>query len=303
MRQVFSSQRLENVEGVARLLEDAGIEVRITDGRSYRGNRRGTFSYRDGDVPKPAVWVVKSDDQVRAREILREAGLIDSTRHRDSFVASFRSDDAQVAQADARRRRISRIKYSLLVVLLIAAGAMTMSMIRNRPQAPSTASTPAASPAPAPDATDATSIRPQTPEPPFDGTPQPTLPAVAEAVFAHELPQARLDIACLSIDGRDAPAPLIESLQASLPADSALKLVSASACMRNAEETEGSTHIASGRPALMFDVSYFRPSAADAGEVDFSAYHHRMFANYRTLEVRRADGRWQVTRVLRNIAI
>ena len=32
MRQVFSSPRLENVEQVARLLEDAGIETRITDG-------------------------------------------------------------------------------------------------------------------------------------------------------------------------------------------------------------------------------------------------------------------------------
>ena len=60
MRQVFSSQRLENVEGVARLLRDAGIEVRVTHGRSYKGNRRGTFSYREQEGPQPAVWVVRS---------------------------------------------------------------------------------------------------------------------------------------------------------------------------------------------------------------------------------------------------
>lgn len=296
MRQVFSSQRLENVEGVARLLEEAGIEVRITDGRSYRGNRRGTFSYRDANAPKPAVWVVKSDDQVRAREILRGAGLIDSTRNRDSFVASFHSDTAQVAQSDARRRRIARVKYSLLVVLLIAAGAMMVSMLRNRPEAPTIAAT-------APVETPKVAETPQPPTPPFDGRAQATLPAIAEAVFAHELPSARLDIACLSIDGRDAPAEMIEALQANLPADSGLRLVSASACLRNAEETEGSTHAATGQAALMVDVSYFRPSAIDAGEVDFSAYHHRLFANYRTLELRQVDGRWQVTKVLRNIAI
>ncbi|WP_211371742.1 hypothetical protein [Marilutibacter maris] len=302
MRQVFSSPRLENVEGVARLLEDACIEVRITDGRSYRGNRRGTFSYRDADVPKPAVWVVKSDDQVRAREILREAGLIDSTRHRDSFVATFRGDDAQVAQADARRRRVVRIKYGLLAVLLVSAGVMTVSMIRNRPQPQAAAETEAAAPAPetSPDTPQAPS---QALEPPFDGSARATPPAVAEAIFARELPRSRLDIACLSIDGRDAPAPMIESLQAALPAGSALRLVSASACVRNAEETEGSTHAASGQPALIVDVSYFRPSAADAGVADFSAYHHRMFANYRTLEVRRIDDRWQVTAVPRDVAI
>ena len=44
MRQIFTSQRLETVEGVARLLEDAGIAVYISQARSYRGRRRGQFS-------------------------------------------------------------------------------------------------------------------------------------------------------------------------------------------------------------------------------------------------------------------
>ena len=35
MRRIFSSQRVENVEGVAQMLRDAGIEVRVTNGRSY----------------------------------------------------------------------------------------------------------------------------------------------------------------------------------------------------------------------------------------------------------------------------
>ncbi|MBB1087354.1 hypothetical protein H4F99_02490 [Lysobacter sp. SG-8] len=301
MRQVFTSPRLENVEAVARLLEDDGIEVRITNGRSYRGNRRRTFSYGGGADAgeQAAVWVIQSEDQVRAREILREAGLIDSTRHRDSFVASFREQDEAQVQADRRSQRIARIKYALLVGLLIAAGVMAVQMVRQRPQA---TDAPAALPvAPTPDR--ASEGFPAEPQAPFDGSAQPTILPVAEAVFAHELGQARLDIACLSIDGRDAPAALIQSLQAGLPADSALRLVSASNCVRNADEAEGSTHAASGLPALMVDVAWFRPTSADAGAVDFVAYHHRSFATYRTLELRRVDGRWQVERVSRDVSI
>ena len=49
MRQMFSSARLETVEGVAALLNEHGIETRITQGRSYKGTRRRTFSYRDNE--------------------------------------------------------------------------------------------------------------------------------------------------------------------------------------------------------------------------------------------------------------
>ena len=57
MRQVFTSPRLENVERVASLLHEQGIEARITNGRSYRGSRRSAFSYREADneSPQPAV--------------------------------------------------------------------------------------------------------------------------------------------------------------------------------------------------------------------------------------------------------
>ena len=47
MRLVFTSPRLPNVEGVARMLQDAGIEVRITDGRSYKSAWTGRRTYRD----------------------------------------------------------------------------------------------------------------------------------------------------------------------------------------------------------------------------------------------------------------
>ena len=45
MRQVFSSPRLENVEGVAQMLREAGIEIKVTDARSYKQVSRREFSY------------------------------------------------------------------------------------------------------------------------------------------------------------------------------------------------------------------------------------------------------------------
>ena len=73
MRKVFSSIRLENVEAVAELLRAEGIEVKISDGRSYRGSRRSNFSYRDNEQSgaQPTVWILNADDQPRGRQLLR----------------------------------------------------------------------------------------------------------------------------------------------------------------------------------------------------------------------------------------
>jgi len=122
---MFSSTRMENVEGVAQLLRDDGIEVRITHGRSYKGGLRGNFSYRESEQggPKPAVWVVKSEDQARAREILRNAGLIDTTRKPagDYVAPAFREELVTVAPPSVQRRAF-RIKLALL----LAIGAIVM---------------------------------------------------------------------------------------------------------------------------------------------------------------------------------
>ena len=67
-----------------------GIEVKITEARSYRGNRRSSFSYRDrGDAAShPAVWIVRAEDQPRGRQLLRDAGLLDSSRDGTSSYLS-----------------------------------------------------------------------------------------------------------------------------------------------------------------------------------------------------------------------
>jgi hypothetical protein len=145
MRQIFNSQRVETVEGVAKLLRDAGIEVRITNGRSYHSKRGSQFSYLDTSkaTTHPTLWVVHANDQPRAREILRDARLLETTR-RDHPTAEFAFRD-QVADVAPRRNWAWRIRIGLL--LIIAAVAMVVVM-RHR-SAPTVAPAPAVQPSPA----------------------------------------------------------------------------------------------------------------------------------------------------------
>lgn len=128
MRQIFSSQRVENVEQVAALMREHGIEVQITNGRGYMSGRRRTFSYRDSANRRnmPAVWVVRADDQVRARELMKELGMPDRPTTRpvtDSYLASSSvpglAPEAPVVSP--ARQRIMRYRRILLVVIAILA--------------------------------------------------------------------------------------------------------------------------------------------------------------------------------------
>lgn len=113
MRQVFTSPRLENVEAVERMLSEAGIATRVTQDRSYKGNARRHFSYREGGNkdPDPAVWVLRAEDLVRARELLRQGGLLDSTRP-DSYLPL--PPNAQPGRQRDGRAMALRIRLVLL---------------------------------------------------------------------------------------------------------------------------------------------------------------------------------------------
>lgn len=169
MRRIFTSQRVENAEGVANMLREAGIEVRITNGRSYHSKRRGQFSYLDrkSDAELPTVWVVRADDQPRAREILRDARLLDTTR-RDHPVAEYAFRDAPAPSAG--RGWAWRIRIALLVVI---AGVALVVMLRHRgTQAPPPAPAPQVQPAPGQDGEDGFRVRIQ-PSAPAPATPTP----------------------------------------------------------------------------------------------------------------------------------
>jgi hypothetical protein len=126
MRQIFTSTRLENVESVEKMLNDAGIETKITQGRSWKGNSRREFSYsaaaKNHDTgQQPAVWVIKSDDFKLAREILHGAGLLEATRD-----ASYLPEQLQFRAPTVGNpaRRVTLIRMALLAGVAIAFGVM-----------------------------------------------------------------------------------------------------------------------------------------------------------------------------------
>ena len=124
MRQIFSSPRLENVEGVAKLLDEAGIENKLSDGRSYKKYSRREFSYvpakqdASGGM-QPSVWVVKSDDYKRARELLHGMGLLDDAK---TAAPSYVPEPLQFKEKPRQPagKRINRMRMALL----FAVGAM-----------------------------------------------------------------------------------------------------------------------------------------------------------------------------------
>ena len=193
MRQVFASPRMENVERVAALLKDAGIETRTTHARSYKGGLRGDFSYRDHvrTDPIPAVWVVRSEDQPAAREILRAAGLLDSTRKETGYTLPVFRTEAPVAVDDPARKRAFRLKAGLLLVIGVV---LVLVFLSQRGPTPARV---------------AQQVGPALPAG-VSATPD----ALARAVLAGELPTRPNQSVCLGVDGGD-PSP---ALRAALPA-------------------------------------------------------------------------------------
>lgn len=285
MRKVFSSHRLENTEGVAELLRQAGIEVRILNGRSYKGNRRRTFSYSDPSAPVSEAWVVRSDDQRLAREILRDAGLIDTTRPDGGYTTPTFRSEVELAQARSpARKRLLRVKLGVLALIAAVVVAAAMHTL-NQPPLPA-----------APEA--APLVEAQTASPPFDGSIAPTLPPVARLVLDRALDDVDTPVACVGVDRGDAPAAIVRALAASHPR---LAVVPATACQEIADEDRGSFERATGRAATIVDVRVFRPAGPEHGTVEVNTYHHRGWAAYETLAVARVDGTWQVTDVIKRV--
>jgi hypothetical protein len=268
MRQVFSSPRLENVERVAALLNEHGIETRVTNGRSYRGSRRGSFSYREspeGDV-RPAVWVVTSDDQPKAREILREMGLLDSGRSPTSYLPTphdARGED----EIAARKRKAFRIKSGLLLAIAVAMGIGFLSSRK----APPTATPAPAAAAPAPKANTHVVDTPS---------------ALAAMLIDVELRAHGGADACLSVDGKDPTERVLEQLKADRK-----RLRPASACGG-----------ADAMSLLSIDVSEYRTDGWGTGTVRLVIADQgpdgKRREDVRTLEVQRDDTVWKVKRIV-----
>ncbi|GAA5011033.1 DUF2007 domain-containing protein [Pseudoluteimonas lycopersici] len=257
MRRIFASPRLENVEGVARLLEGHGIEVRITDGRSYRGAIRGNFSYRDDarEGPEPAVWIVNAEDQPRARELMRGAGLLDSTRTPlDSYLPAGDGEDSKP------RKRSGRLKLVLLaaIAIAVAVGSFTVRHA-SKPKAPiSTATVDSPLPAALPD-------------------------RMAELLLLGELADLGDRTACIGLGGND-PSP--DMLARLAKADA--RVAPLSACV---QDVGGISVRATKQPAILLALrDYVR--TPEGGSVVLRRTEQPLQPQDRTYDLRLDDGQW-----------
>jgi hypothetical protein len=286
MRQVFTSPRLENVERVAALLQEHGVVTRITNGRTFKGSLRGNFSYREtaNKTPPPAVWVVRSEDQPKARELLRDAGLLDSGRSPTSYLSTDLLHSARNDANDPAKRRMFRIKAGLLISITIAISLGLFSWLKSTSKAPAGAAP--ASVASAPQAAVA-----ETMMLPSDA-PQSAYVAAVPSALAAMLATAELraregaDV-CLSVDGAD-PS---ETVLAQFEAGDRERIRSQSACATTADAAS----------TLSIAVREYRTDGSGSGTVLLeiaNAGGDKAQAEYRTLEVRRDGLDWEVKRVV-----
>ena len=267
MRQVFTSPRLENVEAVAELLRAEGIEVRISNDRSYRGRRRSNFSYRDGtdnSDPQPAVWIVNSEDQPRGRQLLREAGLLESSRAGESSYLPLPELDGGGARSeDAGKRVRMRIRLVLLGLIGIVA-VLIASSLRDKPGQD-------AGPAPKPVAKPAPVIVPQSTED-LQAFRVDVPTALAKLLVEDALANRAPAQACIAIDDRD-PSP--QFMQA-LRHDPKTRVFAASACP--------------GDVAYDVNVHDYMTDGSGRGEVQLMLD----VEDARTVDVEREGERWRV---------
>jgi hypothetical protein len=281
MRQVFSSLRLENVEGVAKLLEDAGIEVRITGGRSYKGGWSGRRTYNDSARgEQAAVWVIRSEDQPRARQLLRDAGLLESTtRSSDTYLGPSLHQRAEDAAPPSRQRRALRAKIWLLAGIAIVV-VLVFNAVRRQGGAPTAPPAVPTTTAPAGE-----SLAPPPLIQPITGpTPRHTIetpPALAATLLAAELRAQRVREACVSVDG------------APLPAAEFAALEQPSIVLHNPDACAGEQGI-----PLAFDVRAWTTDGSGTGTVELATIRRdaggEATAEVRELTVAREGTQWRV---------
>jgi len=129
MRQIYTSPRVENVDRVVAMLDEAGIATSVTNRRAYAGHdyRRPSYAKPPDRDSWPQVWVVNADDQSRARALLRDAGVEPPTRFADELAES-RGNASPEARRNALVWRVRVFLLAVIVTLVIlnAAGVLKL---------------------------------------------------------------------------------------------------------------------------------------------------------------------------------
>jgi hypothetical protein len=125
MRQLYTSPRQENIDRVAKLLKEQGIECTIENRSNYNRGTYQRFSYTQRQENRDnwaQVWVTRADDYTRARALLKEVGIEPVIRHGEELAL------ARNATPDMKRQSMAnRVRR---IVMLAVAGAFVVLMLR-----------------------------------------------------------------------------------------------------------------------------------------------------------------------------
>jgi hypothetical protein len=283
MRKIFTSPRLENVERVAEMLKEHGVDARITNGRSYKGAVRGHFTYRDHarSEQQPTVWIVKPDDQPKARELMRAAGLLDSGRSPTSYLPTETLVSARDADIEnATKRRVLLVKVALLIGILLAVGIGLLAWRRPAPSAAPAVALPVST------MSEMEPSAPATISDSFGTAYRADVPsALAAMLLQAELRAHEAADVCLSVDGAAAPERVLGQLQAAERA----RIRSQAAC-------------GAAKDAVSVAVREYRTDGSGIGTVQVQITDRdkggKPRVETRTLEVKRDGLQWEVKRVV-----
>ncbi|MEO6366030.1 MAG: hypothetical protein ABIO38_08300, partial [Luteimonas sp.] len=218
-------------------------------------------------------WVIVSEDQPRAREILRDAGLLETTRA--SQAPTFRA--AEIRTPAPAQKRVLSLKLGFLVAIVMILGLVMIQTLPNNGRQ------------------DAASTSAATTRAPGDVAVTPTPDALALLILNSESSMRAPAVLCVAVDGRDPSPNVLAGLQRP-----SRTVVPASQCVRVANAASGSYHRPTGNKAFFIEVSGFRQASATA-QIRFNAFHHRQSATNKTLEVRQVGDAWEIVQMLRHV--
>jgi hypothetical protein len=125
MRLLYTSPRQENIDRVAALMAENGIETSITNRSNWNRPSYQRFSYARGSENRdawPQVWVQKADDYTKARELMRGLGIEPEVRHAEELRISRDPVSSLYAQREHTVARARRIVLLAIVGVFIVLG-------------------------------------------------------------------------------------------------------------------------------------------------------------------------------------
>ncbi len=129
MRQLYSSPRIENVQRLDELLKEKNIDTQITNRPKFGGGIKRPFSYRDVNTHDnwPTIWVVSANDYPQARQVMRDAGLLEDTRM--SYLPEDSAEKTLAPKPKSPDQTASKARQLAMVMLVVTLGIIMLKFL------------------------------------------------------------------------------------------------------------------------------------------------------------------------------